>query len=728
MKIIRSFALGTALLTGLACTSEAQDVAQSKDAILILDASGSMWGQIDGVNKIVIAKDVVEVLVRGLPDTQRLGMVAYGHRKKGDCNDIQTLAEVGADREKIIEQIRLLSPVGMTPLSKSVEHAANELNYKKNAATVILVSDGLETCEADPCALARMLEENGLDFRVHVIGFDVTEEERKGLQCIADETGGKFLAADSADELNEALTQVVKAEGSEPSGGRGEAIPQTVALKATMLRNGPDIQSKLHWIVTDKSSGNIVFEKENAGYVDFEVAPGDYLAMAIWTGWPHQGERYKGEKSGMNEFRIDVAPTVVTVPIDLGIPVTLEADSEIAEGNPVNVRWSGPDELGASITVNRLDDGPRDQIYFNIAQRSRDDYQAEAGKLGRDKSALDTNGDGVFDQDDFAETKVGGPSIEGGYEVRYVLADPRLILARAPLEVKDSGYKVSAQNKIPAGSAFKVDWSGPMTPGDFITIEKAGSAKAFTPFGGRPGLEQDKPMELVAPAEPGDYEVRYVLTNGYTTYAGMNHAVQAMQPVTVTAVDADVSGPSEIAGGSMIAVALTPVPGNAWEDDYVSITEPGATKRNRDSWSVLSKSKDGGKTLEFQVPNIDGEYELVYFQYPGDRVLARKPLKVRRAQATVDAPERVKAGSDFKVAYSGPIYRGDRIIVAPANITDDKMWGWGGNYGFFVKDGEAEGTVRGGLKATKTPGEYIVRYVTGHQHQTLARDTLIVTE
>ena len=46
------------------------------DALLILDASGSMWGQIDGINKIVIARDVVEQVVRSMPEDQRLGLVA----------------------------------------------------------------------------------------------------------------------------------------------------------------------------------------------------------------------------------------------------------------------------------------------------------------------------------------------------------------------------------------------------------------------------------------------------------------------------------------------------------------------------------------------------------------------------------------------------------------------------------------------------------------------------
>ena len=130
---------------------------QPEDAILILDASGSMWGQIEGVNKIVIAKDVVEGLVRSLPVEQRLGLVAYGHRRKGDCADIETLADVGGSRDDMIKEIRGLNPKGKTPLTDSVQYAAENLNYTKNAATVILVSDGVETCASDPCALARTL-------------------------------------------------------------------------------------------------------------------------------------------------------------------------------------------------------------------------------------------------------------------------------------------------------------------------------------------------------------------------------------------------------------------------------------------------------------------------------------------------------------------------------------------------------------------------------------------
>ncbi len=56
--------------------------------MLILDASGSMWGQVEGGNKIVIARRVLKNLVAGLSTEAEVDLLAYGHRQKGDCEDI----------------------------------------------------------------------------------------------------------------------------------------------------------------------------------------------------------------------------------------------------------------------------------------------------------------------------------------------------------------------------------------------------------------------------------------------------------------------------------------------------------------------------------------------------------------------------------------------------------------------------------------------------------------
>ena len=83
---------------------------------------------------------------------------------------------------------------------------------------MVLISDGVETCNLDPCALGTELEKLGVDFTAHVIGFDVNKvEDQKGLRCLAENTGGKFISAANAGELKTALEQTAKAPEPEPA-------------------------------------------------------------------------------------------------------------------------------------------------------------------------------------------------------------------------------------------------------------------------------------------------------------------------------------------------------------------------------------------------------------------------------------------------------------------------------------------------------------------------------
>lgn len=696
----------------------------TKDALLVLDASGSMWGQIEGVNKIVIARDVLESLVLGMPTSQRMGLVAYGHRRKGDCTDIETLADVGVERDKLIEAIREVTPRGKTPLSASVMHAAEALNYTRNAANIILVSDGLETCDVDPCELAKTLEENGLDLTVHVVGFDVTVEERRGLECIAAETGGQFLSADNADELNAALVEVAYEPVAQETGETTD-VPATLSLKATILPGGPYIQSELDWQVLPAAGGEPVFVQTGGGFGRTTILPGDYTATATWHGWRPDGQVQI--KTGSVDFSVNSAqPKVITVPVDLELPVTLESPETTPEGVPFSVSWSGPDALGAFINVNSVEDSPRERIYGQAAARARDAYAAAARKDNPDVN-LDTDGDGDFDQDDLATAEIGGPSMAGDYEVRYVLDKPRVVLARVPLEVTDSPYALQAPEDVPVSSLFDVKWSGPLTAGDFLTITPKGMQKAFA-NGYTAKLSKDADTgTLRAPPEPGEYEVRYVLANGYTLYPGMQHVVQATVPITVSAVSASVSGPAEAVGGSTVTLDVTKPP-SGWEDDVIYVIPAGSSKINRDSWTRL-KQRDGSAAdpVTIQMPNLPGEYEYAYFLFPGTKVLARAPVKVTLAHATLDAPETGKMGEPFQVSYTGPAYKGDRIVITRADTPDSKMWSVTPRYGFFASDNQGTGTVRADA-FRGGPGEYEVRYVTGLQHIVLARDPIRIEE
>lgn len=193
--------LGLAAATGAA-------VAQTPRTMLILDGSGSMWGQIQGTPKIDIARRAIRGMLADWPGDRELGLMVYGHRSEGDCTDIETLlAPASPDPDVFKALLADIQPRGKTPLSAAVGEAATALSHEDTPATVILVSDGRETCDADPCEAAATLARTGTDFTAHVIGFDVDDAARDELSCLAEATGGRYLAAADAEELTGALAE-----------------------------------------------------------------------------------------------------------------------------------------------------------------------------------------------------------------------------------------------------------------------------------------------------------------------------------------------------------------------------------------------------------------------------------------------------------------------------------------------------------------------------------------
>ena len=208
-RLLAPLALTFLALTATFAPAQAQDAKQN--VILVLDASGSMWGQIDGVSKIEIAREQIAGMLEGWDAEQSLGLMAYGHRSKGDCADIEIVLPPGKLEAAAFQSaVNKISPKGKTPLSDAVRQAAEQLKYTEEAATVVLLSDGLENCEADPCALGAALEADGVDFTAHVIGFDISEGEAGQLSCLAENTGGEFYMAGDAAALTQSLQQTVQ--------------------------------------------------------------------------------------------------------------------------------------------------------------------------------------------------------------------------------------------------------------------------------------------------------------------------------------------------------------------------------------------------------------------------------------------------------------------------------------------------------------------------------------
>jgi Ca-activated chloride channel family protein len=202
--------------------------------LLVLDASGSMWGQIGGENKVVIARRVVGGVIDGLADDALVGLVGYGHRREGDCADIETLVPVGPlDKAAFKATVEALAPKGKTPITAALEQAFAAVG---EAATVVLVSDGLETCGGDPCAAVRAARMANAGLLVHVVGFDVGSEDVSQLECAAQAGGGLFFSAEDAGELSAALEAAVAMPAEAPAGRLAVKAVADGALQDAVVR------------------------------------------------------------------------------------------------------------------------------------------------------------------------------------------------------------------------------------------------------------------------------------------------------------------------------------------------------------------------------------------------------------------------------------------------------------------------------------------------------------
>ncbi|MES0809301.1 VWA domain-containing protein [Roseibium sp. SCPC15] len=269
------------LLLGAAKAQEA-GVEQKSQVMMILDGSNSMWGRVDGEPKISIAKDLMTDLITNWDDSTDMGLMVYGHRRKGDCADIEVVAMPGrVNRPYLIDKVQSISPRGKTPITESLLLAAVSVQYFQGRNSVVLVSDGIETCEADPCEQARSLEELNPDFSVHVIGFDVTEEEFKSLQCIATETGGKFFRANNANELKDALKETVHAVNSTPPAPEPVPVAQpakpepSLLLYAKLCETCESENHDIRWTVRDGDT--VLHDQLGVIYSDEkQLPPGTY--------------------------------------------------------------------------------------------------------------------------------------------------------------------------------------------------------------------------------------------------------------------------------------------------------------------------------------------------------------------------------------------------------------------------------------------------------------------
>lgn len=194
---------------------------KENNVVLIFDSSGSMAGRVGDERKIDMAKKAVEDFVTQLSGTNvRVSVVVYGHKgdntdanKNASCAGIEELYTFGsAEGAKIERTLKSFEPTGWTPIADSLEKAYAILSPYNTEAynnSIVLISDGIETCDGDPVAVVQDMKEKGLSVTANVIGFDVDDEANEQLSAIAESGDGSYFSAASQAELDFALQKQI---------------------------------------------------------------------------------------------------------------------------------------------------------------------------------------------------------------------------------------------------------------------------------------------------------------------------------------------------------------------------------------------------------------------------------------------------------------------------------------------------------------------------------------
>ncbi|HDL86275.1 MAG TPA: VWA domain-containing protein [Candidatus Acetothermia bacterium] len=243
--LLMTLLLGSLLLSGIAFGA-------SNSIVFILDASNSMNKPLGAGSRLDSAKAALIDLWQTLPNGTNVGLYLFGHRVgKGDreasCKDIEPLFPIrpfdDAIRADMTAAINAVQAKGLTPLADVLVQASTALASAPGKHTIILVSDGEETCGGDPLTVAQMLATLTPPVVLDIIGLDVDPAVRKSLTGMAEATGGKYYHVSQAKDLLSALTAATTAE-QKPA--KNKIPPQYAGMGITNVIYGTEGNDTLY--------------------------------------------------------------------------------------------------------------------------------------------------------------------------------------------------------------------------------------------------------------------------------------------------------------------------------------------------------------------------------------------------------------------------------------------------------------------------------------------------
>ncbi len=202
-KIIFSLLAVILLSTGMVMAQK-KSPEQPTRILFLFDASQSMYARWETNTKYEVAKKMLSEMVDSLNEMTNLELAlrVYGHTKKyppQDCDDTRLEVPFGKNNSFAIKKrLEEISPSGTTPIARSLEACGGDFPKSQARNIIILITDGIEECNGDPCAVSAMLQKKGVVLKPFVIGLGLNKDFIKQFECI----GNYFDATDETQFRN----------------------------------------------------------------------------------------------------------------------------------------------------------------------------------------------------------------------------------------------------------------------------------------------------------------------------------------------------------------------------------------------------------------------------------------------------------------------------------------------------------------------------------------------
>lgn len=330
-------ALASALLAAPAAAAEAG--ASHGPALIVLDGSGSMWGNIgtERPAKFDLARQALRQSLASLSPRVRLGLMSFGQRRRADCSDVELLAPPEAGpAERVLSLADKLNPKGKGPLSLALREAAKQVPPGE-AGAVIAIHDGMDNCSQDPCAAASEIAGANPRTRIFLIGFGLEAGEAQRLACVGAATNGAVLQARDSRELADAISAVLtlaNLERVDPATGVAVPVPQAATppapvgapglrLSASLTADGKPLAAAIGWTVAKADQPGVVLKTARTRELAVDLEPGSYVA-----------EARLGQVSARQTVEVKAdGPTAVKLSLEAGV-LNLKAQAD-RDGKPL---------------------------------------------------------------------------------------------------------------------------------------------------------------------------------------------------------------------------------------------------------------------------------------------------------------------------------------------------------------------------------------------------------